>query len=153
MTLTPATSFSQVIALCAAGLFPLAAQGQSAEAETVSDAEPAALSIELSAADDVGSACRMSFLVRNGTGGDISQAVYEMVLFGREGQVALMTLLDFQELPSGRPRVRQFQFDGLACADISRVLINGAETCDGPAAGACIDGLELSTRTGTELIG
>ena len=153
MTFTQATSLSHVIALCAAGLFPLAAQGQSAEQEAAPADGPKGLSIELSAADDVGSACRMSFLVQNGTGGDISQAVYEMVLFGGEGQVALMTLLDFQELPSGRPRVRQFQFEGLACADISRVLINGAETCAGADEGACIDGLELTTRTGTELIG
>ena len=150
MNFTPASKISHVIALGAASLFPLAAQGQGTEQEA---SEDPFLAIELSAADDVGGACRMSFLVQNGTGGDIAKAVYEMVLFGREGQVALMTLLDFQELPSGRPRVRQFQFQGLTCADISRVLINGAETCDGPAAGACIDGLELSTRTGTELIG
>ena len=145
MTFTPAKTLSHVIAFCAAGMFPLAVQGQEAGGGT--------LGIELSAADDVGSACRLSFLVQNGTGGDIAQAVYEMVLFGRDGQVALMTLLDFQELPSGRPRVRQFQFEGLACADISRVLINGAETCAGADEGACIDGLELTTRTGTELIG
>lgn len=145
MNFTPARHFSHVIALCAAGLFPLAAQGQ--------EAGDGALAIELSAADDVGSACRLSFLVQNGTGGDITQAVYEMVLFGREGQVALMTLLDFQELPSGRPRVRQFQFDGLACADISRVLINGADTCEAENSGACIDALDLTTRTTTELIG
>lgn len=150
MTVTPATSLRHVIALCAAGLFPLAAQGQS------TDQEPApapTLAIELSAADDVGQACRLSFLVQNGTGGDIAQAVYEMVLFGREGQVALMTLLDFQELPSGRPRVRQFQFEGMACADVSRVLINGAQTCKADSSDACIDALELSTRTKVELIG
>ena len=150
MTFTQATSLSHVIALCAAGMFPLAAQGQSSDQEA---AEAPFLAIELSAADDVGSACRMSFLVQNGTGGDIAQAVYEMVLFGREGQVALMTLLDFQDLPMGRPRVRQFQFEGLACDDISRVLINGAQTCEGGDADACIDGLDLSTRTKTELIG
>lgn len=148
MTFTPAKTLSHVIALCASGLFPLAAQGQSA------DQEPApGLSIELSAADDVGSACRLSFLIQNGTEGDIAQAVYEMVLFGREGQVALMTLLDFKALPSGRPRVRQFQFEGMTCADVTRVLINGAQTCEAADAGVCIDRLELTTRIDTELLG
>ncbi len=145
MTFTPAKTLSHVIALCVSGLFPLAAQSQSAE-------DPG-LAIELSAADDVGSACRLSFLIQNGTGSDIDQAVYEMVLFGREGQVALMTLLDFKALPSGRPRVRQFQFDGMTCADVTRVLINGAQTCEAEDAGACIDRLELSTRIETELLG
>lgn len=145
MTITTAKALSHVIALCASSLFPLAAQSQSAE-------QPG-LSIELSAADDVGSACRLSFLIQNGTGADIDQAVYEMVLFGREGQVALMTLLDFKALPSGRPRVRQFQFEGMACADVTRVLINGAQTCEAVDAGVCIDRLELTTRIGTELLG
>ncbi|MEX0284732.1 MAG: hypothetical protein AB3N23_08985 [Paracoccaceae bacterium] len=111
------------------------------------------VSIELSAADDVDGACRMSFLIINGHGKDIEQAVYEIVLFSGAGGVAQLTLLDFRDLPASRPRVRQFQFDGLACADIPRVLINGSETCTGVAEGGCINNLILTTRTGTELIG
>lgn len=115
--------------------------------------EAPGVSIELSAAEDVGTACRMSFLITNGHAVDIEQAIYEIVLFGASGGVAQMTLLDFRDLPAGRPRVRQFQFEGLACADIPRVLINGADTCTGAPEGGCIDNLHLSTRTGSELIG
>lgn len=111
------------------------------------------VAIELSAAETVGSACRMSFLITNGHNADIDQAVYEIVLFDKAGGVAQLTLLDFRDLPAGRPRVRQFQFDGMACADIPRVLINGADTCTGVPDGGCIDNLNLSTRTGSELIG
>ena len=120
-------------------------------------AEPAenlpGISIELSAADTRDGACLVSFLVQNRHPEAIGKAVFETVLFGPDGQVAQMTLLDFQDLPAGRPRVRQFEFPGLACPEITRMLINGATTCDGPAESACIDGLHLSTRTGTELIG
>ncbi len=117
------------------------------------EARAPGISIELSAGEDVGSACRLSFLITNGHPAGIAQAVYEVVLFGPNGGVAQMTLLDFRDLPAGRPRVRQFQFDKLACADIPRILINGAETCAGAPDGGCIDNLLVSTRTGTELIG
>ncbi|WP_245838221.1 hypothetical protein [Tropicimonas sediminicola] len=124
-------------------------------AYAASDEAPAGLSIELSSAEELPGTCRMSFLIRNGSALDIDQAVYETVLFSREGQVALMTLLDLKDLPAGRPRVRQFQFDGLECAEIGSVLINGAHACEGEglAVGACIDGLELTTRTDVELLG
>lgn len=120
------------------------------------DANPApGVAIELSATRDEGEGCRISFLVHNHHPSDIAGAVYETVLFGTNGQVVQMALLDFQDLPSSRPRVRQFQFAGMACAEISRVLINGAERCeaDGLDARACIQGLNLTTRTKTELIG
>jgi len=69
--------------------------------------------------------------------------------------VAKLTLLDFQDLPAGRLRVRQFQFAGLACSEISRVLINGADTCEGDKLpdGACDKGLTLRSLTDMELIG
>lgn len=127
--------------------FGLATGGSVAE-----EHEPG-LTLELSAAEDIGGACRMSFLATNSHGTDITQAVFEVVLFNASGSVAQMTLLDFRELPTGRPRVRQFQFDGMGCADVPRILINGAATCDGLAVGGCLENLLLNSRTGTELIG
>lgn len=113
------------------------------------------VSIELSAATTENAGCRMSFLIHNRHPQDITGAVYETVLFGDQGQVAQMTLLDFEDLPAGRPRVRQFRFDGMSCDSISRVLINGAENCTAPGLDpkACDTGLELKSMTKTELIG
>ncbi len=113
-----------------------------------------AVSIELSAAEQVGEACLLSFVAQNGHAQDIAQAVYETVLFDENGQVARLTLLDFQDLPAGRMRVRQFQF-ARSCSAISRVLINGATTCTGEALaeGACSRNLSLTSRTDQELIG
>ncbi|SPJ30695.1 hypothetical protein [Falsiruegeria mediterranea] len=119
-------------------------------------AKPApGVAIELSATQDEGAGCRVSFLIQNRHPSDIASAVYETVLFGEQGQVVRMALLDFQELPADRPRVRQFHFPDMACAQISRVLINGAERCEAPGLDdkACVRDLDLSTRTKTELIG
>jgi hypothetical protein len=113
------------------------------------------LSIELSAAEEQDGTCLMSFVAQNNHPQDIDSAVFETVLFGESGQVARMTLLDFEQLPAGRLRVRQFRFDGMACTAISRILINGAETCTSTNlnANACTDDLKLITRVKTELIG
>jgi hypothetical protein len=115
----------------------------------------AGLSIELSAAEEQDGTCLMSFVAQNNHPQDIDSAVFETVLFGESGQVARMTLLDFEQLPAGRLRVRQFRFDGMSCTAISRILINGAETCTGTDlnANACTDDLKLITRVKTELIG
>jgi len=113
------------------------------------------VSIELSAAEARDNGCLLSFLAQNSHETDISSAIYETVLFGPEGGVSLLTLLDFQDLPAGRPRVRQFRFDDITCDQIGRILINGAETCetsDGPS-DACMTGLTLNSRLKTEMIG
>lgn len=136
----------------------LAASGAPAMAET--DAETTAapgahLTVELNAVDPVESACRMSFLIRNGYDSDITQAVFEAVLFDAEGRVERLTLFDFGDLPSARPRVRQFLVPDLDCAALGEVLINGAETCTGEGLDetACATGLELRSRTDVEVLG
>lgn len=146
MTLSKLPVLSPIItAICLLGLaIPAQAQEQTP-----------GLSIELSAAKEQDGTCLMSFVVQNNHPQDIDSAVFETVLFGDAGQVARMTLLDFEQLPARRLRVRQFRFDGMSCAAISRILINGAETCTGTGlnADACTDDLKLITRIKTELIG
>lgn len=120
------------------------------------EAKPApGIAIELSATQDEGEGCRISFLIQNHHPSDITGVVYETVLFGESGQVVRMALLDFQELPADRPRVRQFHIADMTCGQISRVLINGAEQCAAPDLDekACVKGLQLTTRSKTELIG
>jgi hypothetical protein len=117
--------------------------------------QPGGVSIELSTAEAKGQNCLLSFVVENTHDADISGVVYETVLFGNTGEVALLTLLDFEELPAGRTRVRQFQFNDLACDQISRILINGVQECEieTNSKDACMTGLKLKSRLETDLIG
>lgn len=100
-------------------------------------------------------ACKLSFLVQNGYESDVEKAVFEAVLFDAQGQVNRLTLFDFGALPAGRPRVRQFVVPGMECEAIGRILINGASTCEAGelGMGACMEGLDLGSRTKTEVIG
>lgn len=113
------------------------------------------LQIELNAAREAEAACLISFVVENRLGADLTETVLEAVLFGADGTVERLTLFDFRDLPQGRPRVRQFSIEGAGCGGIGRILINGAETCtgEGLTPAACMDGLDLRSRTDIELVG
>ena len=113
------------------------------------------LSLELNAADTVGEACRLTFLLRNEMEQDIDQFVIETVLFSKSNQVVLLTLFDFAALPIGRPRVRQFQVPDTSCDGLGMVLVNGADTCSGGAltAAICEKSLSVSSRTAIPLEG
>lgn len=117
--------------------------------------EAPALTVELNAAAQEGDACRLTFVVENGLGTDLSSAVFETVLFDREGQVLTLTLFDFQSLPAGRPRVRQFDVPGTDCGTLGRILFNDASACEGAglAPGACMSALRWRSRTGIEVLG
>lgn len=123
---------------CASAAAPLAAQEQSAS-----------LAIELNAVQPSERGCRFTFVVENGLETALSKAAFEIVLFDNEGMVERLTLVDFQDLPSGKTKVRQFDFPELDCASVGRVLINDATECagEGVAPGACVRELETSTRT------
>ncbi|WP_120499745.1 hypothetical protein [Roseovarius sp. EL26] len=113
------------------------------------------IAIELNAVQTQDNSCRLSFVVQNTHAAEISNAVYETVLFDATGQVERMTLLDFGTLPPARPRVRQFVLSGVSCDDLSQILINGAHAC--VAAGlektACTQDIKLTTRTNIEVTG
>lgn len=117
------------------------------------DASSSGLSIELSSAESLEAGCRLSFLAQNNLDHALEQVVFEAVLFDADGRVAQMTLLDFKSLPMNRPRVRQFQFGGKSCGDISRILFNGAATCTGADPLICEQTLSVSSRTDMELLG
>ncbi len=118
-------------------------------------AEDSVVRVELNTAETTDTACRLSFLVENTHANDIAQVVYETVLFDADGTVNQLTLFDFGTLPANRPRVRQFEVPDLACDGLSRILINGASTCDAGALGAdiCSTTLKLINRTAIALLG
>ncbi|MEM9498761.1 MAG: hypothetical protein AAGA28_12640 [Pseudomonadota bacterium] len=134
------------LAVCA---LPGAGLAQSAQSP------PSQLFLELNAVQDVENACRLTFVARNGTGTDIEKAVFETVIFDKSGGVVRLSLFDFRDLPTDRPRVRQFDLSGMACTDVGQALINGANTCvvDGADSAVCQDSLSLGSRLDVELLG
>ncbi|OIQ44236.1 MAG: hypothetical protein BM558_08715 [Roseobacter sp. MedPE-SW] len=123
-------------------------------AQSTENASPS-LFLELNAVQDSGTACRLTFLVRNETGQVIDQSIFETVIFDKSGGVQSLSLFDFRELPTNRPRVRQFELPDMACETVGQVLINGANSCrvDGVESEICEKTLSLSSRLTVELLG
>lgn len=113
------------------------------------------ISVELNAVQTNDTSCTLTFLIINGLTAPIDKAVYETVLFDKNGQVNRLTLFDFGALPPARPRVRQFAVPQLTCDQLGRVLFNGANICegDGLAEGICTTGFVPSSRTKVEVLG
>ena len=118
------------------------------------------LALDLNALEQVGPACRLVFVATNKTGATIDELSLETVLFNASGTVDRFALFDFQSLPLGKTRVRQFDLPDVQCSDIGRVLINGAASCTGQSPNGqtlkgteCMDHLELKSSSQTEIVG
>ena len=115
--------------------------------------EPApapALTLELNGAQPSEKGCRLTFVVNNNLGADLSKAAFEIALFDEAGVVDRLTVLDFKDLPVGKTKVTRFDLAGTDCAKISRVLINSATECAGTGVepNACMRKLKTDTGTG-----
>ena len=85
-----------------------------------------ALVLELNAAQPSEKGCRLTFVVTNNLGGELSKAAFEMAMFNEAGVVDRLTVLDFKDLPAGKTKVARFDLGGADCGKISRLLINTA---------------------------
>jgi len=147
----PAPARARALALVAL----LSVPGPAALAQTPMPAQvptddPAALRIELNQIEPVEGACRMMLVAENPGETPIAALTLEAVLFDRDGRIAALTLLDLQDLPAGRMRVRRFDLAGIACDDLGRMLINGRD-CRPAAAEVCLREPALSSRIDVDL--
>ena len=115
-----------------------------------------ALIVELNRVVPLDGACRLTFMAQNNMDMDVEQVVFETVLFSTDGGVERLTLFDLGALPTARPRVREFDMQGLACENLGRVLFNGVDACSGEGVDpeTCEDALSPVSRVeGVEVIG
>lgn len=113
------------------------------------------ITIELNAHQQDGERCRLIFVATNRTEISIEKLSLETVFFDSKGSFLKLTLFDFKELPSSKPRVRQFAVPALQCANLGRLLINGAAVCkvNNTVSTICEEQLDLKSRVNVELIG
>ncbi|RWM11089.1 hypothetical protein [Mesorhizobium sp.] len=147
MSLT--TSLRLLTSALAMSLGPAPAWAQSAPAPASGPAQGPALSLELNAAQPSEKGCRLTFVVNNALGADLSKAAFEIALFNEAGVVDRLAVLDFKDLPAGKTKVARFDLAGADCGRLSRVLINSATECAGSGVepAACMRALKTSTKT------
>lgn len=137
-----------VVWLAASCLLPGTAAAQETPAEPEAAMVPA-LILELNALQESDRGCRFTFVAENALGGELASAAFELVLFDKAGMVSRLTIVDFKDLPAGKTKVRQFDFAGMDCEDVGRVLINDSTDCSGEGIEpeACIRQLQAASRS------
>ncbi|MCX7304690.1 MAG: hypothetical protein NTV73_10180 [Hyphomicrobiales bacterium] len=133
------TSIRTLAAAFIAAASPVAAQ----------EAASPALLLELNAAQPSDKGCRLTFVVTNNLGAELTEAAFEIALFNDAGVVDRLTVLDFNELPAGKTKVARFDLAGADCGKISRVLVNHATECLGTGIDpkACLSQLKPTTKS------
>lgn len=136
-------------ALAAVFVSPVEVSAQEAPGAT---GETPSLQLELNALQPSDKGCRFTFVAFNQLGGEVSQVAFELALFDKAGMISRLTIVDFKELPQGKTKVRQFDFPGVDCGNLGRVLVNDTTQCMGAniEPQACIR--NLKTETGTDVI-
>ena len=130
------------LAFCASAASPAGAQ-------EAAKAPAPALVLELNGAQPSDKGCRLTFVVTNNLGAELTKAAFEIALFNEAGVVDRLTVLDFNELPAGKTKVARFDLAGTDCTKISRVLINHATECTGAGIDpkACLSQLKPETKS------
>jgi hypothetical protein len=107
------------------------------------------LVIELNALQPSERGCRVTFVAANHLEGELDRAAYELAFFDTDGLVARLAVVDFLDLGQGRTKVRQFEFTGMECDRIGRVLVNDLAECAGDGIGAqtCLTHLAIENKT------
>ena len=121
-----------------------------AAAQEAATGSASALSLELNGAQPSDKGCRLTFVVKNELGADLSKAAFEIALFNEAGVVDRLTVLDFKDLPAGKTKVVRFDLAGTDCGKISRVLVNSATECAGTGVepAACMGKLKTDSKAG-----
>ena len=113
------------------------------------------ISIELNTTQEVDGKCRLVLVAANKSEVSIDNLTLEAVLFDAQGSVSQFTLLDFQDLPQSKLRVRQFDIADTSCGSLSKVLLNGVSKCEGQGLDPTTCGrfLKISSKAKVEFDG
>jgi hypothetical protein len=122
--------------------------------ERDADAAPS-IRVEMNGMLQLDEACQLTFMLTNGLDADVMSLVFETVLLTKDGAVDRLTLFDMRDLPTGIPRVRQFNVPSLSCDALGQVLINDVAECSGTdiELAACTNALGYVSRIDVEVLG
>lgn len=92
-------------------------------------AQTGTFELELNTSADVGEGCRLTFVATNNTNLDLTQASYEMAVFGADNVYTMSVIFEFGDLPKSKTRVVQFDLPDGKCEAITRILVNRQDKC------------------------
>lgn len=112
-------------------------------------AKGAPLKVELNRLEPAGEACRTYMLVDNGRGPALKSLKVDLFAFDTEGVAQKRLAVELGPVQEKKTVVRLFDFAGLACPKIGRILLNDVLACEGGEASreTCLERIEPATKT------
>lgn len=125
---------------------PVAAQGAKPEAAGTP------LKLELNKLEPSGDACRTYLLVDNARGPALKSLKVDLFAFDTDGVAQKRLAVELGPIGEKKTVVRLFDFPGIACPKIGRLLLNDVLACEGGEASreSCLERIETSTKAGVE---
>lgn len=140
------------IALTAALSFPLPSAMAQDAAQAINSAarsDAPSLKIELNRLEPAGEACRTYMLVDNSRGPALKSLKVDLFAFDTEGVAQKRLAVELGPVQEKKTVVRLFDFAGLACPKVGRLLLNDVLACEGGDATreTCLERIEPATKT------
>ncbi|WP_238313024.1 Tat pathway signal protein [Methylobacterium organophilum] len=125
------------------------ALAQDAKSSDTKAAAGPALKIQLNRLEPAGEACRTYLVVDNGAGPALKSLKVDLFAFDTEGVAQKRLAVELGPIQDKKTVVRLFDFPGLACPKIGRVLLNDVLACEGGEASreSCLERIETDSKT------
>ncbi|HZH12652.1 MAG TPA: Tat pathway signal protein [Microvirga sp.] len=126
-----------VLAVCLASLLPAPASSQQS-----------GLRIELNKLEPIGENCRAFFLIDNHQGKDWRSIKLDLFALDPDGVAAKRLAVEVGPVPVKKTLIKLFDFQGLACPRVGRILLNDVVSCDGDVSAreACLSAIETASK-------
>jgi hypothetical protein len=113
-------------------------------------AEKAPLKLQLNKVETAGEACRITMVIDNSKGAGLKSYKADLFAFDTEGVAQKRVAVELGPLPPRKTTVKIFDFPGITCNKVGRVLLNDILACDGGDAAreACLERTETETKAG-----
>ena len=113
-------------------------------------AEKTPLKLQLNKLEAAGEACRVTLVVDNSKGTALKSYKVDLFAFDPEGVAQKRVAVELGPLPARKTTVKIFDFPGIACGKVGRVLLNDVLACDGGDAAreACLERTETESKAG-----
>ncbi|KQP51737.1 Tat pathway signal protein [Methylobacterium sp. Leaf399] len=108
----------------------------------------APLKLELNRLEPAGDACRTYLMVDNSRGTALKSLKVDLFAFDTEGVAQKRLAVELGPIPDRKTVVRLFDFPGIACPKIGRVLLNDVLACEGAQASreSCLERIEPESK-------
>lgn len=105
------------------------------------------IKLQLNKAETAGDACRVTMVIDNSHGGAFKTYKVDLFAFDTEGVAQKRVAVELGPIPARKTTVKIFDFAGITCGKIGRVLLNDVLSCEGEMSrDSCLERTETESK-------